>query len=1103
MAKTGEIEQVGDDRKDHSSGNARADNLSGSAEFQAPKITEKSPDTGLGIRLRLACLAAVCVLPVLIGSGFLVFHSYRLKRELMDRDMLHTARALTQVVDRELGNMEASLTVLATSPSLDSGDLKAFHHQALMVLQEYEGGDIILADASGQQLVNSFRPFGTQLPRRAVRDEVRRVYATGKPSITNLFLGAVTGRPLIGVDVPVIRDGRVIYDLAMTLPAGRIAAVLKQQNLPPDWIGSILDGDHMIVARTRLPERFVGSHITSAFQLAIKAGSGTSEFTNLEGTRVINSFTCSPMSGWTVVIGVPKSIFMAEVWHWLWWMIAATVVLSTVGIWLAVLIARSVARIEEALRHSREWLRVTLSSIGDAVLTTDTKGRITFLNPVAADLTGWQSSEAEGKPVQSVFGIINEQTRIASEDLISRVLKERQAVELANHTSLMARDGREIPIEDSAAPIWDGSGNILGVVIVFHDVTERRQAEDALRESEREFRTLADAIPQLCWMANADGWLFWYNQRWYEFTGTTSEQMEGWGWQSVHDPEALPQVLEQWAASVTTGKPFEMVFPLRRSDGVFHPFLTRVMPFKNAEGKVVRWFGTNTDIYEQQKAGDALRESEAQLQLFIEHAPAGLAMFDKQMRYLHASHRWMTDYHLGDRDLRGLSHYEVFPEIPERWKENHRRGLAGEVVRSEGERFERVSGSAQWVRWEIRPWRDAKGEVGGIVIFSEDITAREQADEALRSSQAKLQSIVGSAMDAVISVDERQRIVLFNQAAETAFQCPASEALGATLDRFIPELLREVHREHIRRFGTEGVSQRSMTSPAILAAVRTNGEEFPIEATVSQVEADGEKLYTVILRDITGRKQAEQALLRSEKLASVGRMAATIAHEINNPLAATTNALYIAMSQKDLTETTRHYLEAADSELRRIAHITRQSLGFYREFNAPALTSVNAVLESAVDLLKSKIRTKQAVIEKEWDEDVEVVAVAGELRQVFSNLLANSLDAIDQKGTIKLRVSACSAPKNGHRCVRITIADNGVGIPADLRQHLFEPFFTTKGAIGTGLGLWVSKQIIDKHEGTIRVRSSACGLCTGTVFSLVLPAELAKTVRKQSAGGLS
>ena len=180
----------------------------------------------------------------------------------------------------------------------------------------------------------------------------------------------------------------------------------------------------------------------------------------------------------------------------------------------------------------------------------------------------------------------------------------------------------------------------------------------------------------------------------------------------------------------------------------------------------------------------------------------------------------------------------------------------------------------------------------------------------------------------------------------------------------------------------------------------------------------------------------------------------------------------------------------ADAELKRIAHITRQSLGFYRESNAPALTSVNAVLESAVDLLKSKIKAKHAVIEKQWDGDVQVTAVAGELRQVFSNLLANSLDAIDEKGTIKLRVSTGAAFNNGDRCVRVTVADNGKGISASSRQHIFEPFFTTKGTVGTGLGLWVSKQIIDKHGGTIRVRSSS----RGTAFSIVLPIEPATAI---------
>ena len=136
------------------------------------------------------------------------------------------------------------------------------------------------------------------------------------------------------------------------------------------------------------------------------------------------------------------------------------------------------------------------------------------------------------------------------------------------------------------------------------------EKEQATQQSEEQFRTLANAIPQLCWMANADGWIYWYNQRWYDYTGTTPQQMEGWGWQSVHDPKTLPSVLERWKASIATGEPFDMVFPLLGADGVFRPFLTRVVPAKDAEGKVVHWFGTNTDISEQRKTEETLRESE-------------------------------------------------------------------------------------------------------------------------------------------------------------------------------------------------------------------------------------------------------------------------------------------------------------------------------------------------------------------------------------------------------------------------------------------------------------------------------------------------------------
>lgn len=377
----------------------------------------------------------------------------------------------------------------------------------------------------------------------------------------------------------------------------------------------------------------------------------------------------------------------------------------------------------------------------------------------------------------------------------------------------------------------------------------------------------------------------------------------------------------------------------------------------------------------------------------------------------------------------------------------------------------------------------------GVLISVLAESYRRNRQEALHSSEAKMQSIVSSAMDAIISVDEQQRIVVFNRAAENIFQCAASEAIGSSLARFIPPENRETHLEHVREFGTAGVTTRSMLSPGVLQAMRSNGETFPIEATISQVQSSGEKLYTVILRDITERKRTEAALLRSEKLASAGRMAASIAHEVNNPLEAVTNLLYLTKMASNLPEPARQYIDMADEELKRVAHITRMSLGFYRESNAPALTSVNAVLESALELLTKKVGSKRAVVLKEWDGDVQAMAVAGELRQVFSNLLSNSLDAIEEQGTITLRVSACTAFKNGCRCIRGTVADNGKGIDAALRQQMFEPFYTTKGTTGTGLGLWVSKQIIEKHGGSIRMRSSTNHSRRGTIFSIVIPVD--------------
>lgn len=250
-----------------------------------------------------------------------------------------------------------------------------------------------------------------------------------------------------------------------------------------------------------------------------------------------------------------------------------------------------------------------------------------------------------------------------------------------------------------------------------------------------------------------------------------------------------------------------------------------------------------------------------------------------------------------------------------------------------------------------------------------------------------------------------------------------------------------------------------------------------------------ELLNTQLQTEIAVRKKTEDALIVSEKLASVGRMAAVIAHEINNPLAAVTDLLYLAQTVADTPEEVLEYLRTADGEVKRMAHITRQTLGFYRELASPTPFGLALLFESVLDLLQAKVRSKFAIIDVQCEAHLELTAMYGELRQVLSNLLVNSLDAISETGKVTIRASGSKDPKSGNARIRIVVADNGKGISATILPLIFDPFFTTKGIIGNGLGLWISKQIVEKHGGAFQVRSYTSGSRRGTTFSVILPVE--------------
>jgi signal transduction histidine kinase len=296
------------------------------------------------IRSRLTYLVLACVLPVWLLAGSLVLHAYNSKLNQANANLQQTARTITTVVDGQLAQVLAALEALATSPSFDTANFADLHRQTLEILKAYPGADIIVADSTGQQVVNSFRPYGSPLPKRNNLEIVRKIFADGKPVISDLFFGAVTKRPLVALDVPVFRNGKIVYDLSMTFPSDRVAAILPRQNWPSEWFCSVLDRKHVIVARTSAPGGTVGKPAEGLARAMAKRSDGTAEVTTATGVRALTSFCTSHVSGWSVAFAVPKATVMGDIWHWMLVAIGGAAVISIIGIRLAIGIARRIAR---------------------------------------------------------------------------------------------------------------------------------------------------------------------------------------------------------------------------------------------------------------------------------------------------------------------------------------------------------------------------------------------------------------------------------------------------------------------------------------------------------------------------------------------------------------------------------------------------------------------------------------------------------------------------------------------------------------------------------------------------------------------------------------
>jgi signal transduction histidine kinase len=354
-------------------------------------------------------------------------------------------------------------------------------------------------------------------------------------------------------------------------------------------------------------------------------------------------------------------------------------------------------------------------------------------------------------------------------------------------------------------------------------------------------------------------------------------------------------------------------------------------------------------------------------------------------------------------------------------------------------------------------------------------------ETAVRLEQAKLvHEIIEASSDAVLVLGNNWEFRYINRRAIGDIfgggDAVGPNLIGANLLQRFPEIVRTPFYQRYQKAMDERVP---VVFEDFLAA-----QARWVAVSVSPV-GDG---IAIFFRDVTERRKRDAALHKTEKLAAVGRLASSISHEINNPLESVVNLLYLIEHAHSSPGEVKTYAGLASAELARVSHIVTQTLKFHRQATDATECRMAEVLDSVVSLFQGRMATRQIVVRREYAEDDHVLCFAGDMRQVFANLLANALDAIAGAGEISLRTRRSRDWKTGRAGVRVLVADNGSGMDPATQRSLFEPFFTTKPATGTGLGLWVSEEIVRNHRGSIRVRSSQAPGRSGTTFAVFFPA---------------
>jgi PAS domain S-box-containing protein len=664
---------------------------------------------------------------------------------------------------------------------------------------------------------------------------------------------------------------------------------------------------------------------------------------------------------------------------------------------------------------------------------------------------------------------------------------------------LRRADGVYRWMQNSGFPLRDDSGRILRWCVLLTDIDERKQAEDALRKSERQLRLLVDTVPALVWRGTAEGELDYLNQRAVDYLGHTAQSLANGGWLELVYPDHRESTVRRWLHAVATGGSYEDVYRLRRADGQFRWIQSVGEPLRDTDGRITQWYGVIVDIDDKKRAEEVLGASQRNLELTIDTIPAlawsarpdGSAEFFNRY-YLEfiglseeAASGWGWTAAVHPEDLNGLA---------ATWQ-----GILASQAPGEAEaRLRRHDGEYRWFLFRANPLRDEAGKVAKWYGINTDIEDRKRAEAELRRAydsfaDAQRLSKTGSFITDLLGddhkwSDEAMRIFGFDPATKVTLQA-----------------IREViHPEDMPLF--EAAFARASAGFDVSLAYRiitSEGKVKHVRSVAHVAETvKGRPAFIGALQDVTEAKAAEEALNRAgAELAHVSRvttlsaLTASIAHEVNQPLSGIITNAGTGLRMLDAVppniegarETARRIIRDGNRASEVIARL--RALFSKGEFTLEPL-DLSETTREVIALCSNDLQRNRIILQSELADDLPpVTGDRIQLQQVILNLLRNACDAMAEVQDRPRRLLLKTNPDDGNY-VRVTVRDAGVGLPAESLGSLFDAFYTTKSG-GMGIGLFVSRSIIEKHEGRLWAEPNEDGC--GATFAFSVPCEPAIT----------